>query len=321
MEDETTPGSTPAPEAPAAPEPTPPPAPVPGGLEDAPFMTPEDAFRFDPFSGESEPTPAPTPAPAPAAAPAAPAPAASVPPAPTPPVQAGSPVQSGSELDQVLRTLAETQRTVMELVARQQTPAAPTTPTAPTQPEVPQYEFNLTDDMDKLLLSEDPTDRRRALLMMAQGVAQSVHRRVREEYRQHFTDAIGKYEKTFNGRLSAIGSAQRIYNDFYGTYPQLQKEELLPVVQAVTGQVTKEMGNSWSPQIRDEIARRVFTVLTSVQPPQAEPRSPAPTPPPARMPRPPVMRGMTTRPAAPAPPAPGSQEQHMQDVLFAGFEL
>lgn len=208
---------------------------------------------------------------------------------------------------------------------------AAATPAPRPEDQLPQYEFSMPPEMIALLQSENIEDRVKALLMMGTGVAQSVHRRLREEYRGHMSEGLKTYESQFNNRIQQVQSAQRIYNDFYGTYPQLQRSELIPVVQRVTDSVTAELGNNWGPQIRDEIARRVFAVIASVQMPGAEPAgatqqqprlAAVPTPRPAATPppRPPAMRGTGARVPPAAPPPAGSQEQHIEDVLFAGFE-
>lgn len=331
------PGSTPEPaqqepQAPQTPE-----APVPGGLEDAPHATAEDVFRFDPFAegrsdgqgqerqegqgqapevlaqptgarGQQEPTQvSPTPL------------------APTP---------TQPDLHQLVKTLAENQQALMTLLG-QGARAAAQQQQAPPQPrpedQLPQYEFSMPPEMIALFNSENPEDRVRALLQMATGVAQSVHRRTREEFGGRLNERLQASEMQFNTRMQQIQTAQRIYNDFYGTYPQLQRSEIIPVVQQVTNSVTAEMGNNWSPQVRDEIARRVFAVLTSVQVPGAEQGSGAQQPPrlavvpptaqPTVPPRPPAMRGTGARVPVAAPPPAGSQQQHIDDVLFAGFEV
>jgi hypothetical protein len=61
-------------------------------------------------------------------------------------------------------------------------------------------------------------------------------------------------------QITAQQAAQQIQQDFYGTYPELNKPELLPVVQAVAS--GKEFSQAqWNSQTRDAIAARVKGLL------------------------------------------------------------
>lgn len=139
-------------------------------------------------------------------------------------------------------------------------------PQAPQQAQdtLPPYAFNIPPELLQLMYSEDPTERQQGLTAYAMGIARTVHSQVRDEYQQVMQSAIQQ-------AIASTQQAQQVRQDFYGKYPELDKPELYPVVQAVAQQVAAQTGaNSWTPEFRDAVGERVRALIQ----PQAQPQPP-----------------------------------------------
>jgi hypothetical protein len=161
------------------------------------------------------------------------------------------------------------------------------------------------------------------LQALATGIAHIAHLNVRKEYREHYNAQEAQIIEKIRTDSAARASAERIYSDFYTAYPQLNKAELRPTVSLAAAAVVKEAGGNpaWTPELRKKVADKVYGYFGAVPPAQtAEPTAAVPTPAPAparAVAQPPRQRGVGVRPAAPAAPQPGSQEQHIDDVVNA----
>lgn len=318
---------TPAVETPAVETPAPEPDSVPGGLEDAPNLTAEEVFNFDPFVDGNVPnvpesaigvTDDGTVPETPAAVVAAPV---VTPPTPPPP-----PVQTGPTYEQVLeqnRVLSEQNRQILEMLAKGQTPQ-PATPAAPAEPTTPEYMFEIPQQIWTMIQSDDPAQAQRGLAALIAGMGKTVHQHVRQEYEGKLREAIQNARQTFATDTQRAATATQVYNDFYGTYPQFNRPELRELVAAATNAVVKEtQATQWSAGLRDQIGERVSSIISSVTgaPQNVQVTPPAGTPPAppaavrARPNTPPKMRGTSARPVPEAAPVPGSQEAHMHDVI------
>lgn len=304
--------------------------PDPNALEDAPNLTVEEIFNFDPFAEGTEQAPtAPEPPSQPEgeevtvsgdATPPPPAPEVVETPTPTP------------VPDPRLAQLEEQNRLLLEMVTRnqqQQTQATPSKPPEePKKEDYPNYMFQVPPQIAEMLQSEDPNAQRQGLAALIAGMGRTVHEHLRREYQETLNNRIQSFREQFVSDQQRAEQARAVYNDFYTTYPQLNRPELRGVVEYATRQVVaEEKASTWSASLRDKIGSRVLSVLGQVGTPSAEPGSGGlATPAPVvagngsgggsrSTPRPPKMRGTSTRPATEAPPEPGSQEAHMFDVL------
>ncbi len=257
----------------------------------------EDLMGFDPFSkppeGEApgpveEPTP-PTEPPAGVVAPVEPPAAPIEPPAPveppaaapvTPPTGAVPPAEPPAPApapDPALEAMRVQNELLTQTLQRMQQPAEPVSdPAAAAAPAVPPYNFNVPDELLAHMRSEDPNEVRTGLAAFAQGVAQTVHRTVMQEFTDQMGSVVPQYVQQ---SVSSVQQQQEVFNDFYQVNKDLNLPELRPLVVSVAQQVASETGaNAWSPQLRDAIASRVRGVLRGNAPP---PVAPTPAPPPA----------------------------------------
>jgi len=160
----------------------------------------------------------------------------------------------------LLRQQLDTQKQLIEQL--QQGDA--TTPTEgenadETKPSTPAYEFTIPEQMMTLVDSEDAAERRQGIGALAQGVAQTVHAQVMEQVQGMFTQVV---PQTVMSVVQQQNTAKAIFDDFYGQNPELNREELKPLVVQVAEAAFKESkAQEWSPALRDTIATRVKSIL------------------------------------------------------------
>lgn len=127
-------------------------------------------------------------------------------------------------------------------------------------PKVPAYSFTIPDQLMTLLDSEDPTERRQGIAAMAQGIAQTTHQQVLGQVQGMFTSIV---PQTVMNVVQEQNYSKAIFEDFYGTHKDLNREELKPLITQTAETVWKETkAQQWSPKLRDTIAQRVRTILT-----------------------------------------------------------
>lgn len=124
------------------------------------------------------------------------------------------------------------------------------------------YGFQIPDQLYAQLESEDPGARRQALSTMFQGIAMLTHQNLRKELEQRTGEMREYVPQVIRQQQEAVQAAKQVHDDFYGTYPGLDRAELKPIVQTVGRQVAQELGiQQWTPTLRDAIAARLASAL------------------------------------------------------------
>lgn len=280
-------GGTPAaaPSAPPAATPSPagpaPAAPSPSGSDGAggaDFNQIEEVLRYDPFA--EKPTDAKGKDGVKTTEP--PVDGGGTPTEPTTPTAPVAPTPTVAPPENPLeKTVRELQAKIETLTAAQ-TPAEPTSPSEPKPAEVPPYAFNLPDALLTGLASEDPAERKHATGALLTGAAQAIHRTVMA----NVETMLNRMPELVQGMLVQHQQQQEIFQDFYGSYPELNKPELRPLVLNTAKQVLQETGaQSWSPEVSKAIGTRVKSIIAAVIPtgaplPTASTVPSTPTPPP-----------------------------------------
>lgn len=207
--------------------------------------------------------------------------------------------------DETIRALTEkleaNQRQLEALMAAQKEPAV--AKEEKKEIPVPDYTFQLPDQLFAMLRSEDPNEQRQGFAYMMQGAARAIHATIRAEYQQALTEASTSIPETAVAQIAQRQAGQEIFNDFYSTYQELNDQLYYPVVQQIAIQVMQEKkANGWSPEIRDLIAQRTYQKLKwAYTKPGSSQSAVAPAKPtPAKKPVP-TSGQATTRGAAPAP--------------------
>lgn len=259
-----------APETTAAPAATPPPA-TPPVADSSPSLSHADVDKllsFDPFS---EP---PAPAAEPPAQPAATAPVPGTPPAaPSPPAQ---PAPANPEVEKLLRELADARAVIAEQTTKLGSPP-PQTPPGTPEPniftDVPAYEFELPTPLLQAFDSEDPVQRSKAIGAVMTGTARVVH----QNLMKNVASVMERLPTIIQSHVTGALRQKEIFDDFYGTYKDLNNPALRPTIVHVTRQVFQEKNvKDWSQDVRDTIAQRVYALLGRVVPTATPPVPPAP---------------------------------------------
>lgn len=264
-----------------------------------------ETLRFDPFKDGPPATPPAKATPA-AASPVVTPPrvdGVQAPPAGAPGTPAGvAPQQPADANTQALALAAERLTTAADRLATPQTQQ----PGAPQADQIPPYLFDIPPQLMEAMNSENPQQRQAAVQHLVAGTARAVHTEVNKmigELRQSFPQLIQQ-------QLQAHTYRENVRRDFYSKYPMLDNPHLAPTVANITQQVMGEMvaqgqRPTWSPQMAQIIAERVFSVI-----PGLKPQAQAPAPPPPR-PQPPQIFTPGSRPVQG-----GGIEADIADTLF-----
>lgn len=241
-----------------------------------------ETLRFDPFKDGK------TPAPAPKATPAAASPVVTPPRVegvqPPPAGAPGTPAGVAPQVDpntQALALAAERLTTAADRLTTPQTqqPGAPS-----QQPEIPPYLFDIPPQLMEAMNSDNPQQRQAAVQHLVAGTARAVHTEVVKmigELKQNFPQLIQQ-------QLQAHTYRENVRRDFYSKYPMLDNPHLAPTVANITQQVMGEMvaqgqRPTWSPQMAQIIAERVFSVIPGLKPQPAQPPAAPPRPQPPQI--------------------------------------
>jgi hypothetical protein len=200
--------------------------------------------------------------------PSSPASAAAVTPAAAP-TPATTPTPAAAPTDPELEQLKAFYRGLQAAPAV--SAAAPPKPQA--QPELPHYAYEINEHMVRAVTSEDIMERANALKAFATNLSQTVHMRAVEQMRQEVAAAI----PVFVTQMIAQEYAKReIARDFYGTFPELNRPEVAPIVAQVAQQVMTELrANDWNQRVRDTVGARVKAMLGAIAG-QVQPQQQAP---------------------------------------------
>lgn len=267
----------------------------------------QEILQFDPFpsGGEGGDPPAGDPPPSGGTPPPAPSDeenqedvlqtGGEEPPAPPPPVPP-TPV-SRQDLEQLISRQTE-------VITRATTPPAP-------QPQAPQNRFNLgvPDALVNALRSEDPQQFTNGVGALINGLANHLWNEMSAHLKTQMEELTNSVPRYIDSYASQARQQEDVARDFYGTYPQLDSPMLKTMVQTVGSQIAQEWAQSgrslsWSPQLRDEIANRIFTHLPMLKaPPQQQQQ---------RQPRRAFSTGNGTRPPAQT----NSPENEMLEMVF-----
>lgn len=177
--------------------------------------------------------------------------------------------------------------------------------------KVPDYAFQIPDQLLGLIDSEDLNDRRQGFAAMAQGVAQSVHKTVMEQAVSLNQNSQADLPKMMTQIVQQYMVAQEVYKDFYrDEYAILNKPELHGLVQNVASQVFKETkAQQWSPELRATIGARVLGILgqNGGKPPATPAKTSA------------ASQSLVTPGTRVTPSAPGDDPNSAQDIGLTVF--
>lgn len=178
-----------------------------------------------------------------------------------------------------------------------------------------EYAFNISPKLYNGLFNSEATEEERltCLQAYASGIATTVHNRILAELgewtKKQFSLVPAAVNYLIDSREARANSQKSIREDFYGSFPELNKPELLPLIKATIDSVQKETGaKTWDKNFKTLVGNRVKGILGAY----AQAGKPAPVAP------------KTTAPAAtPAPnrqtPGDPNSPEAILDVFKSDF--
>lgn len=232
-------------------------------------------FKFDPFEKGDESQPAPS------GADSISAPAESAAPTAADSVSSPEPAPAPKGLDEVVASLSEV---AASLKTKEETK---------DQPDPIESLFSdvqLPPTLVAAMRSESPEEAGAALNLIVQGTARMAVRKARELLDSFVTESL---PVMLSSHAQAQTAAKDVHDDFYGTYPQLNKPEIKPFITNLAAQMANEAGanfKGWNPAFRDAVATKFLGMVKDFVPSQQAAPAPAPFIPPGsvRTPAPPA---------------------------------
>jgi hypothetical protein len=266
----------------------------------------EEILHFDPFEGGNTPEPP-----------------------QEPPADGGDQAPSDSSGD----ANTESQQQAAPTTPQPATPSAPPTPVSQAdleslmrqqtntiaaalrqppqqQPSAPQNKFNLAvpDPLIAALRSEDPNEFKAGVGALINSLANHVWENFRQSVQ---SDLLPMIPRMIEQYTNSAREQEQVGRDFYGTYPQLQNPMFAPMIQTVGATIAEEYARAgrsiaWGPELRDEIAKRIFSVLPQLKDANQQQQQ--------RQPRRSFSTGNGARPPAPTE----RPQEEMLQMLFGG---
>lgn len=123
------------------------------------------------------------------------------------------------------------------------------------------YQLQVPEQAAKMLNPEAPQQAKQALEVILRDFGAFAHQQARKEIQQT-RDTL---KQEVPQEVQEKSEADRIRQDFFGTYPELQDDNLMPLIQQESQNAMQEVGASaWNQQVRDRAAQRVKQRLGKV---------------------------------------------------------
>lgn len=186
------------------------------------------------------------------------------------------------------------------------TPQA-TEPKPQPKPEMPSYEFEIPEPLVAALQSEDPKEVQMGVRNLAQGVAQGIHQTILHELEtKYFPRMIAASVQANQQHAQTTEQTTSMRKDFYGSFPELDKPELHPIIGLVAGQLAIEMGvQGYSQEFKAALRQRLTALGVGA--------AKAPAPAPAPVPQPMITQGATGN--RPTPTFADEQQKQMMELF------
>lgn len=136
--------------------------------------------------------------------------------------------------------------------------------------EFSDYTFNINSKLYNALFSSDATEDERmgALQGFAAGIATTVHNNILNSLgrwtKENFSAIPRAVNYLIEKREASQNSAKSIRDDFYSSFPELNKPELVPLIKATIQSVQREtQAQAWTPQVKNLVGSRVKNLLNA----------------------------------------------------------
>lgn len=203
------------------------------------------------------------------------APAVEQPPQPPPPVAQPSGGIDATAMQEAINKAVEQRLAALSAERQGQAPEA----SPPSQEdEVPSHLYEIPDQLLQMISSEDPAQSRQGLQVLIAGALRSVHRAVLNQVRQELGTVKSQIPEMMNQFHNIRTKQMAVFEDFYGANPDLKVPQIMPMIHAEAVALAKErpdlVGNGWNQKFRDELSRRVRSILRWQVSTPAQPAAP-----------------------------------------------
>lgn len=179
------------------------------------------------------------------------------------------------------------------------------------------YTYNISPKLYAGLFGQDATEEERiaCLQAFASGISMTVHNNILKSLgswtKEQFQAIPRAVDYLVSHREKEISSRNTIREDFFKTFPELNKPELTPIIRSTIQGVAQETGAKvWNTQVKNLVGQRVKQLLAAY----AQSAGFAPTP--AK--NPPALTPASPAPAKTTTPDPNSTDAIL-DVLNSDF--
>lgn len=158
------------------------------------------------------------------------------------------------------------------------------------------YTYNISPKLYAGLFGQDATEEERiaCLQAFASGISMTVHNNILKSLgswtKEQFQAIPRAVDYLVSRREKETSSRNTIRDDFFKTFPELNKPELTPIIRSTIQGVAQETGAKvWNTQVKNLVGQRVkqllaayaqsagFAPIPAKNPPALTPASPAPT--------------------------------------------
>ena len=163
-----------------------------------------------------------------------------------------------------LEVLQQENARLTGLVSATPTGPAPVVPDVPKEQPFPDYMFNIPSNMMEGLAAEELPERTRAMQLLLQAASTAVHKSIREEMHSELKLHGQTLIENIDSANAQREHSRTIAQDFYGTYPELDRPIFRRVVDSVQSRVQASRTDAtWNPKLRDAIAKEAIREIKS----------------------------------------------------------
>lgn len=155
----------------------------------------------------------------------------------------------------------------MDIMAKQAESTAEGAKEPDAAPPPDDYGYNMTipDDIIAAVRSEDPQEASQGVHALVTGLAITVHKRVREEFETKMTEMMQQIPNMMQSHTTEASERQRVFDDFYGTYPELNSPQMLGMVKQAATELAKETGAvTYSPEFKAALKAKIDANLSAM---------------------------------------------------------
>ena len=136
--------------------------------------------------------------------------------------------------------------------------------------QLPNYMMQMPQQLMQALASDDMGQRAQALTALLSVVSRTIHQTVRNEYLGEIQKMREAVPTSIREMTESQSNSRAVFQDFYTTYPMLNKAALYPAVAYTAGKLMQErpdlFAGGWNERAREALAERVSADLGIVIP-------------------------------------------------------